>query len=616
MDAAVIEFDTLPDAVRPAAQDDDLLAVARIGLVFRLAKARGFVGRIHVGRDRLEFGSTAVDPLEHRIDAQLATQLANFFLARRARHGAQRVMQQAGTLRLRFAEPTCDAHRPYGQRGKPLVGKAHRLQAAHFGRIIGQAIVADHLLFIDDCLDLAQEPWIETGDLGDLLDREILTESLGDLENAVRRALGKRCDHDLAAQPFELGDPVEPVQPGFQTAQRLLHALGKAPPDRHDFADRLHRGRQLVLRALELFEGKARNLRHDVVDRRLEACRRCAGDLVLDLVQRVTDSQLRCDARDREAGGLRSERRTARYARVHLDHDQAAILRIDCELYVRTACFHTDFAQHFDAGGAHDLVFLVGQRQRRCDSDGIARMHAHRIDILDRTDDDAIVLAVAHHLHFVLFPAEERFLDQDFGGRRRIQTFAHDTVELGLVIGDAAARSAKGEAGADDGGQAGGFQHRERLVDRIGDAAARAFQTDLVHRLTEALAVLGLVDGIGIGADHGDAEFLQNALVRKVESTIQRRLPTHRRQHRVGPLLLDDLRDDFRRDRLDIGRVGHFRIGHDRRGIGVHQDDPVALFLERLDRLRARIVELARLADNNGTCANDEDRGDVSAFGH
>ena len=73
MDAAVIEFDTLPDAVRPAAQNDDLLAVARIGLVFRLAKARGFVGRIHVGRDRLEFGSTAVDPLEHGIDAQLAT---------------------------------------------------------------------------------------------------------------------------------------------------------------------------------------------------------------------------------------------------------------------------------------------------------------------------------------------------------------------------------------------------------------------------------------------------------------------------------------------------------------------------------------------------------------
>ena len=235
-------------------------------------------------------------------------------------------------------------------------------------------------------------------------------------------------------------------------------------------------------------------------------------------------------------------------------------------------------------------------------------MHPHRIDIFDRADDDAIVLAVAHHLHFVFFPTEERFLDQDFGGGRGIEPVADDPFELGLVVGNAAAGPAQREAGADDRRQAGAFEHRIGLVDRGGDAAACAFEADLVHRLAEALAVLGLVDRIGIGADHLHAVFLEGAVVEQGQRAVERGLPAHRGEHRVGAFLGDDLGDDFGRDRLDIGRVGHFRIGHDRGGVGVDQDDPVALFLQRLDRLRARIVELAGLADYDRTSANDEDR--------
>jgi hypothetical protein len=58
-----------------------------------------------------------------------------------------------------------------------------------------------------------------------------------------------------------------------------------------------------------------------------------------DLVQRVAHRQLGGDLGDREAGGLRRQRRGARHARVHLDDDQAAVLRIDRELHVRAAGF-------------------------------------------------------------------------------------------------------------------------------------------------------------------------------------------------------------------------------------------------------------------------------------
>ena len=83
-----------------------------------------------------------------------------------------------------------------------------------------------------------------------------------------------------------------------------------------------------------------------------------------------------------------------------------------------------------------------------------------------------------------------------------------------------------------------------------------------------------------------------------------------------GPLLLDDLGHDLGRDRLDIGGVGEIRVGHDRRRIGIDQDDPVALFLQRLAGLGAGIVELAGLADDDRAGADDQDRFDVGAFGH
>ena len=95
----------------------------------------------------------------------------------------------------------------------------------------------------------------------------------------------------------------------------------------------------------------------------------------------------------------------------------------------------------------------------------------------------------------------------------------------------------------------------------------------LRHRLAEQLAVFGLVDGVGGGADHLDVELLEHAHLAQRQRAVERGLSAHGRQQRVGALPLDDLGDDLRRDRLDVGGVGEIRIGHDRRRIGIDQDD-------------------------------------------
>ena len=61
---------------------------------------------------------------------------------------------------------------------------------------------------------------------------------------------------------------------------------------------------------------------------------------------------------------------------------------------------------------AQALVLLVGQRHRRRDGDRVAGVHAHRVDVLDRADDDEVVGAVADDLELELLPAEQALLDQ------------------------------------------------------------------------------------------------------------------------------------------------------------------------------------------------------------
>ena len=208
----------------------------------------------------------------------------------------------------------------------------------------------------------------------DPLDREALAQRLGGDQQPVGRRPRQRALDLGRVGILELAHPVEPAQPDLQPAQRLLQALGEAAADRHHLADRLHRRRQQRLGALELLEREARDLGHDIIDRRLEARRgRAAGDVVGDLVERVADRQPRRDLGDREAGRLRRQRRGPRHARVHLDHDHPPGLRIDCELDVGTACFDADFAQHRDRCRAHALIFLVGQGQRRGDGDASRR---------------------------------------------------------------------------------------------------------------------------------------------------------------------------------------------------------------------------------------------------
>ena len=140
MAAAIVEFDALPDAVRPTAEDDDLVALRGTRFASEGASERRLVGRIHVGCRRGEFGGASVDPLVDRRDPSYRAGLGDFALL------------------------------DSGERGEPRVRKARCLEEAQIYGVPRQAMGAHLLLERDDVGQALQEPGIDSRDLVDFGD--------------------------------------------------------------------------------------------------------------------------------------------------------------------------------------------------------------------------------------------------------------------------------------------------------------------------------------------------------------------------------------------------------------------------------------------------------------
>ena len=79
-------------------------------------------------------------------------------------------------------------------------------------------------------------------------------------------------------------------------------------------------------------------------------------------------------------------------------------------------------------------------------------MYTHRVDVLDRADDDAVVVAVAYHLNLILLPAEQRLLNQHLTYGGEAQAARNDLYKLLLRVSDPTTATTEGEGGANNGG--------------------------------------------------------------------------------------------------------------------------------------------------------------------
>ena len=395
--AGVVELDALTDAVGARSDDHDLLAVGRRDLGLEV------VARVVVGRQRRELPGAGVDRLVDRADREGVTDAANLDLGN---------APQLPELSVREAMVLREQDR-------------FRIQLRRVADEVGDLVDED---------DLVEEPRVDARRLEHLGDADACPQRLLDDDDPTIRRRLRHLD-ELVLRPRFVA-PVEARPALLERTQRLLQGCRVVAADRHRLADRLHGGCQRGVGRGELLEVEARDLHDDVVERRLEARGRDLGDVVRDLIQPVSESELRGDLRDRKTCRLRRQRRRARDTRVHLDDDDAAIRGIDGELDVAATGVDADRANDVDADVAHLLVLAVGQGECRGDSDRVARVHPDRVDVLDRADHDRVVGGVTHELELVFLPPEDRLLEQHLGRRRVTEAGAGDTTQVALVIGE------------------------------------------------------------------------------------------------------------------------------------------------------------------------------------
>ncbi len=236
-------------------------------------------------------------------------------------------------------------------------------------------------------------------------------------------------------------------------------------------------------------------------------------------------------------------------------------------------------------------------------------MDAHRVEVLDRADDDDVVVPVAHDLELELVPAAHRLLDEHLADR----AFADPALDLPvkLVLGEreAPAVPAEREGRPDDRRS---HQTLDVVEPRDRPRPGHA-QTRPLDAVLEELPVFGAIDDVERRSDQLDAQLVEDAGMGKLAGEVERRLAAHRREQRVGPLAAEYRRHAFQIERLEVRAVGEARVGHDRRRIRVHDDRAEPVLAQHLERLAAGVVELARLADHDRAAADQEDRLDVGS---
>ena len=112
----------------------------------------------------------------------------------------------------------------------------------------------------------------------------------------------------------------------------------------------------------------------------------------------------------------------------------------------------------------------------------------------------------------------------------------------------------------------------------MGNVAFRGIQADRLHRLVKPIAILGLINGVGIGTNQLHAKFCKDTFTVQIQGTVQRSLATHGWEQSTRALFFDHFRHGLPADWLDVGGIRHGGICHDGGRVRVHQNDPIPLF--------------------------------------
>ena len=243
-------------------------------------------------------------------------------------------------------------------------------------------------------------------------------------------------------------------------------------------------------------------------------------------------------------------------------------------------------------------------------------MDTHRVQVLHVTDGNGGVVGIAHDLVFDFLEALDALLHQDLMDGRQDQGVFHDLPELFFVIGKAAAGAAQGKGGTQDHRVADLFRGLQALFHGIGDHGGQDRLAQAFAQLLEHFPVFRLLDTAAGRTQKLDLAFFQDALLLQLHGQVQAGLAADAGDDGVGALLADNAGNIFQGQRLHVDLVRNGGVGHDGSGVGVAEDDFVALLFQRQAGLGARVVKFCRLADDDGAGTDYQDLLNIRSLRH
>ena len=226
-------------------------------------------------------------------------------------------------------------------------------------------------------------------------------------------------------------------------------------------------------------------------------------------------------------------------------------------------------------------------------------MDAGALDVLhDAGNED--VRAVRNHVHLQLL-AHQILVHQN----RVFHLPREDDVHIGphvlVVVGNDHVLPADDVAGPEQDGVAQLVCRRQGLLHAQDPPALGALDVEALQKRVEPLPVLRHVDGLGGGAQNGDALLVQEL------GELNGGLPAEGHHHPHGLFHLNNVHHVLGVQGLEIEAVGGVVVGRDGFRVVVDNHHVVAQLFQRPDAVDGGVIELNALADADGAGAQDQD---------
>ena len=355
-----------------------------------------------------------------------------------------------------------------------------------------QRLCLQSLLHFYQHRDLIDKPPVDFRDTVDIFSGDIPADRFRDFPDPAVVHHGQLFDQFVLVQSCEIIGH-QAVHMLFQRADRFHQSALKVAADTHYLAGSFHLSGERSLGCDKLVKRQTGDLHHAVVQHGFETCVGLARNRVGDLVQCVSQGDLRRNLGDGISGSLTCQRGRTAYTGIYFDDTVLKAVGMKGVLNV-TSAGDPQLCDDIQSGRTEHLVFLVSKSLGRRYHDGVSCVYAYRVNILHIADSDTVARAVAHYFIFNLFPSGNAAFHQNFSHTGKSEAVLQDFSQLVLVVGDSTAAASQSISRTEYHRIADGICESKTVLHGSHYFGSRNRLADLLHGIFEFLTVLGFAD--------------------------------------------------------------------------------------------------------------------------